>query len=259
MSPGVAQHLPEFISSHAHKGHRGFRIDGHANRNAQPEDHRAIMLPEEDEHRLVEHMHVAERRFLGTLAFVVNNPDGHIPVLISPLQYAIREVDILTIHEEILIQQPHLVEHASAYHHERSAHHLYPSRLIPRKVTHVVMAESRMPGITPAQPRHLVECRHRRRQSASRLIGFLTVDLQHLHSCGTSLGVFVHEGNDIGQHLRDIIAVQVCGQLIALFSICCDALRGELCLAHELLFVLVHHGGQCGRIERAVARHAAER
>ena len=64
----------------------------------------AIMLAEEDEHGLIEHMHIAKRGFLGGLTFIMDDVVGQIPVLPSTLYQAVGKVDILTIHEEVFIQ-----------------------------------------------------------------------------------------------------------------------------------------------------------
>ena len=67
------QTLSDSRSHHLHKGYRGTGIDGKFDRNAQEMRHTRIMFTEEDKHRLVKHMNIAEARLLSTFTFVMQD------------------------------------------------------------------------------------------------------------------------------------------------------------------------------------------
>ena len=98
----------------------------------------SVVFAEEDEHGLIEHMYIAERRLLRRLTLVMDDVVGQIPVLPTAFQQAVRQIDILAIHKEILVQQPNLVERLMAQQTVCSADDLYLCGLVPRQVTHVI-------------------------------------------------------------------------------------------------------------------------
>ena len=98
------------------------------------------MFAKKDKHCLIEHMHITERRLLGTLSFVVQNLFRYIPVLIAGFQDTVGKVDILTIHKEIFVEKSNRVKNTSPYHHECSTNHLNLCWLVPRQVTHIIMS-----------------------------------------------------------------------------------------------------------------------
>ena len=118
---------------------------------------------------------------------------GHIPVLKSAFYESERQVDVLTIHEEILVERTHLVYSRASEHAESAAHHLYPFRSVPRQITHIIMCEASALGKTRAQTRHLVETRHWRRYAPSRLHSVGTVTLSHPHPHSSRSRMFIHE------------------------------------------------------------------
>ena len=61
------------------------------------------MLAEEDEHGIIEDVNISEARLLRTLALVMQDAYGEIPVLKATFQQSIAEVDILTIHKEVFV------------------------------------------------------------------------------------------------------------------------------------------------------------
>ena len=61
------------------------------------------MLAEEDEHGIIEDVNISETRLLRTLALVMQDAYRQIPVLKAAFQQSIAEVDILTIHKEVLV------------------------------------------------------------------------------------------------------------------------------------------------------------
>ena len=61
------------------------------------------MLAEEDEHGIIEDVNISEARLLRTLALVMQDAHGEIPVLKATFQQSIAEVDILAIHKKVLV------------------------------------------------------------------------------------------------------------------------------------------------------------
>ena len=96
------------------------------------------MLDKEDDHRLIEHVGMAEAGLDGATALEVYNVERQVPVLITVMQQLIRQVDILAIHEVVLIEQPYLLEGRMTQKVESTADHLYATGLVPRQPTHVV-------------------------------------------------------------------------------------------------------------------------
>ena len=61
----------------------------------------------------------------------MQNLDRQIPVLIPSLQNTVGQVDILAIHEEVLVEESHLVEGLTTEHEERPADDLDATGLVP--------------------------------------------------------------------------------------------------------------------------------
>ena len=139
------------------------------------------MLLEEDEHSLIEDVYILERRLLRALTLVMKDLDRQVPIMVSPLEQSVRQVDILAIHEKILIEQPHLVDGRTAQHAVSATHHLDLSRFVPRQITHVITSEPPALGEMLAQSGHLVERGHGGRQTTSRLKGPRAISLHHAH------------------------------------------------------------------------------
>ena len=99
--------------------------------------------------------------------------------MITSLQNAIREINILAIHEEVLVQIPHLIDGFLSQQTEGSTHYLYSSWFIPWKSTHIIMTETVTVRETGTQTHHLVKCHHRRRQPSSTFQCRLTRSIQH--------------------------------------------------------------------------------
>ena len=142
------------------------------------------MLAEKDEHGLIEHMHIAEGGLLGGFAFEVYDVLRQIPVLPATHQHTVGQVDVLAIHKEILIEQPHLVERLAAKQAEGTADDFYTSRLIPRQVAHIV---------TLAETQHLAERYPGRGDGTARLGGQRTVGIMHANACPTRPRMGIHE------------------------------------------------------------------
>src|SRR5574344_1537915 len=140
------------------------------------------MFSEEDKHRLIEHMHIAEARLLSTLTLIMQDGRRKIIIVITSLQNTIRKIDILAIHEEVLVQITHLIDGFLSQQTEGSTHHLYPSRFIPRKCAHIIMTETVTFRETGTQTYHLVESHHRRRQPSPTFQCRLTRSIQHANT-----------------------------------------------------------------------------
>lgn len=67
------------------------------------------MLPEEDKHCLIEHMNITERGLLCRLPLVMDDIVWQIPVLPTSMNHAVRQINVLTIHEIVFIQKTDLV------------------------------------------------------------------------------------------------------------------------------------------------------
>lgn len=146
-------------------------------------------------------MNIAEARLLSTFTFVMQDIYRQIIVLITTLQDTVRKINILTIHEEILIQQPHLLQGFTTYHTESTAHNLYLCRLIPWKITHVIMTETAMLRKPAAQPHHLIESHHRRRQSSPTLRSWFAIGSQHPYTQSTGIRMRTHKTDSILENM----------------------------------------------------------
>ena len=88
------------------------------------------MLLKEYQHGLIEYMHITVIRLLRRFALIMDDGVRQIPVLPPTLQQTIREIDILTIHKEIFVEQPDSLQCLMAQQAERPAHHLNLARLV---------------------------------------------------------------------------------------------------------------------------------
>ena len=77
-----------------------------------------IVLAEEDEHSLVEHVHIVEGVLVGALSFVVENRGRDVVVLQTILQKAEREVNVFSVHEEFFIERADFAKGFSGDEHE---------------------------------------------------------------------------------------------------------------------------------------------
>lgn len=97
-----------------------------------------VMLAEENQHGLVEVVDVAVVGLVGRLALEVGNLKGQVPVLPATLEQAVGEVDVLAVHEEVLIEESHLIEGLTSQQTEGAADDLDASGLVPRQMAHVI-------------------------------------------------------------------------------------------------------------------------
>ena len=132
-------------------------IDGHTHQQSQQAVAASVVLVEEQQHGIVEDVYVAETAFHRALTLVVQDVERQIPVLPSALQEAVTEVNILAIHEEALVEQPHVVDGLAPQHVERARDNLYAVGLVGIQIAHVIAAEDGTQGEETAQPAHLAE------------------------------------------------------------------------------------------------------
>ena len=89
------------------------------------------MLFEEYQHGLIEHMHITIGRFLRAFSFIMQYSQWQIPVVITLLKQAVRQVYVLSIHEEIFVEQAHILECFTRNGEKSTADDFYLSWLIP--------------------------------------------------------------------------------------------------------------------------------
>ena len=126
----------------------------------------AIVLSEEDEHRFVEVVNVAIAVLLGAFSLVMENRRGDIAVLLSCLEQAIGKVDVLAIHEKVLVEQSALLEGGTAKEHECTADDFDRVLLFLVKILHIVSSEDTTSREKSAKSRHLAKS-HKRGWDAS--------------------------------------------------------------------------------------------
>ncbi len=77
------------------------------------------MLGSEQQHGTVEHQHVVQAAFFGAFPFVVDDAGrGEVVVPPASLDQTPAQVDVLTVHEELLVQQTHIVQGLLPHPHE---------------------------------------------------------------------------------------------------------------------------------------------
>ena len=142
------------------------------------------MLTEEDEHGLIEDVDIAEVSLPGRPAFEMSDLIRQVPVLPATLEQTVRQVDVLTVHKEVLVEQPHLIDGLTTQEAKGTADDVDTSGLVPRQMTHI---------ITLREAEHLQSSHPRRGQSAARLWSEGSVFIMHHHTCPTRFGMSVHE------------------------------------------------------------------
>ena len=184
-------------------------------------------------------MDITETGLLRALALVVKDERWQIIVAIAALEDTIRQVDILAIHKEILVEESHLVERLAPQHAESSTHHLDGCRCVPVEITHIVMSEAMMCGHSFAESYHFPECHHRRRNSTTALSCRLATGIQHANTQGTGICMTIHPRQSLTQ----------CG-------LCHDGVRIE----QKHILAMTHADGEVigsGKAQIMPARHYA--
>ena len=123
----------------------------------------AEVLLGENLHRTIEHKHVVDAGFLGALALVMDDARlGKIVVLVAALRDAIRQVDVLAVHEKSLVEQAHLIQGLAPHQHESAGQNLHFVDLIVGEMAHVIPCKTLAVREKLGQAKHLVKCRLRR-------------------------------------------------------------------------------------------------
>ena len=82
------------------------------------------MFPIIDDHGFIEHTDVTDGGLVAASSLIVYDLTGQIAVVPPCIEEATGEVDIFAVHEEIFVEQSHLVECLPAQHGEGSADHI---------------------------------------------------------------------------------------------------------------------------------------
>ena len=175
------------------------QVDGKPDEHGKQAVAAAEVLVEEDEHGLVEDMDVAERRLLRAFALVVQDGGGDVGIAPAGQQEAVGEVDVLAVHEEGFVEQPHLTDCLAAHHEEGSADDLDAVGLRARQVAHVVAAEATAVGKEGAEPRHLAEGRPGSRHAATAFPCKAAPPVVHRHAGGSHFGMAVEIADAVGE------------------------------------------------------------
>ena len=120
------------------------------------------MLVEEYKHCLIKHVHIAKRCFLRAFPLVVEYFCRVIPYIPSFVMYAIRQIYVFSIHEEVFIEQAYIFQRRFAQQAKRTAYNLYFGSLVPWEVAHIIVGKCPVSWKAFAHPAHLVEGSGRR-------------------------------------------------------------------------------------------------
>ena len=154
------------------------------------------MLLGKNFHGTVEDENIVDAGLLGALALVVDDAClGEIVVLVAALRDAIRQVNVLAIHEKGLVKQTNFVERLFTHQHESTSQNLHFVGFVVREMPHVITCKTFTMWEELGQAKHLVERCLRRGQSTFRLRQKLSLAVHHLHAETASIGVAVHEGD----------------------------------------------------------------
>ena len=152
------------------------------------------MLFGENLHSAIKHEHIVDAGFLCAFALIVDNAGfGEIIVFIATLRDAIRQVDVLAIHEKGLVKQADLVHRFLAHEHKGTSQNLHFVGFVVGEMAHVIPCKTLAMREEFGQAEHLVERRLRRRQTAFGFRQKLSLAVYHLHAEATRLRVTIHE------------------------------------------------------------------
>ena len=104
------------------------------------------MLAIEDEHGIVERMHIAHGVFFSAFTFVVNHVHWQIPVVEAGLHYAIRQVNVFAIHEEIFVEAANVLQQICAAKHVSSRQNVNLARLKLRQEAQMIFGKQFFSG-----------------------------------------------------------------------------------------------------------------
>ena len=112
---------------------------------------------------------------------------------------AVRKVHILPVHEKLLVQQSHLVQHLLTHQHERTREHLHLMRGMLIEVGQMVAAKPLGAGKEPRKPEDLVERHLGCGQSALALRKKIAFAIDHTDAETTAILMTVHESDALGE------------------------------------------------------------
>ena len=169
--------------------------DGHLQQpDGKKAETMAHVLVDEDRHRLALEVEDAQR--LGATALPSEVDDfggGHVVDLPAGRMDAIAPVDVVPVHEVVLVHHSHLIHGFFAHHHAGSGKDLDLADLLRIQVGHVVVPEARMVGKEAAQSRHLAEGCQRRGETAPAVQLEGAVRVENLTAGGSRFRMGIHE------------------------------------------------------------------
>ena len=166
----------------------------------QPAEHPptapAIILADENRHRVVEIVHIAYRTLPRALTLIVHNARrGKIIIPVASQHNAPRKVHILAVHEISLVQAAYFFVHLPSEHQVRTAHDIHLRLLILADMPHIIGRHPPRTREKVHQATHLVERSLRRRKTTLALLQEPPFAIHHLHTQTSAVGV---SGNEIG-------------------------------------------------------------
>ena len=157
MGGSAGEPVGQRINAMLEEREESLEIDSQTDEESGKEIPLAEMLLVEDNHGLVEDVDITDGAGVLALPLVVEDGLGHIEILPPSLQQPVGEVDVLTVHEERLIKQSHLIECLAAKHHISPTKYLYLGRFLPVEETHVVAVYDAVTGKETVKTRYLAE------------------------------------------------------------------------------------------------------
>ena len=136
------------------------------------------------------------------LALVVNHGRGQEPVLITRLDDAVTQVDILAIHEKVFIKAMQLLEHIGAAQHVSTRQDVDALRLGVTQVAQVILGEQRGTREQFGKTENLAERHPWCRECPFALGQEHAIGIHHPGSNGTTLGMRTHPCDALLQALR---------------------------------------------------------
>ena len=191
-------------------------INGQTNELPQEIMPLAIMFVEENEHGFIEHMHITVAALFRAFALIMQDKAGKIIILPSTLKQTVAQINVLSIHEKVLIEQANLVKRPFANHIECTRNHLNGIGFLRIKVSHIITAKNSAVGEKRTQTGHLAETGKGSGQSSAAFRSETSIGMKHAHTSGTHIGMRVKEiethtqsvfrHNGIGIQQQDIFA-----------------------------------------------------
>ena len=154
--------------------------------------HARIVLAVEDEHGLIKDPHVAHRVFLGALALVVDDFHRQKPVFVACQHHPVGEVDVLAVHEKVLVEAAHLLQQGRAAQHEGTGQDVDAVWLSVVEVAEVIAREPPRARKQRRQPENLAERHPGRGEGALALGQEHAVAVDHAHPDGAATFVAAH-------------------------------------------------------------------